>query len=171
MVRVIFAFCLIGTLARADEMAAKDDQSADKPVALNPGGEYHGVAPGAQHLPPRPPKMPVKKGPQRLTWSGFQVRDGVPTVFVEVTGSPDYHVEAQKDSLVVTLRNTVVPIRNNRRPLRVEEFGTAVKTVETEAHGATTRVVIHGDGPLGHSERVEPAAGGFQLVVIQVSKR
>jgi hypothetical protein len=175
MVRLLLALSLFAVEARADDKSAKDGAAEtsldDKPVTVNPGGEYHGVAPGAQNLPPRPPKMPVRKGPQRLTWSGFQIKDGVPTVFVELTGSPNYSVEAQKDSLVVTLRNTVVPIRNNRRPLRVEEFGTPVKTVETESHGATTRVVIHGDGPLGHSERIEPAHGGFQLLVIQVSKK
>jgi len=178
MVRLLLALCLIavpGSSARAEDKAAKDDDGAassdEKPVTVNPGGEYHGVAPGAQNLPPHPPKLPMRKGPQRLTWSGFQIKDGIPTVFVEVTGSPNYSVEEQKDALVVTLRNTVVPIRNNRRPLRVEEFGTAVKTVETESHGATTRVVIHGDGPLGHQERIEPAHGGFQLLVIQVNKK
>src|SRR5690242_9240581 len=48
-------------------------------------GGYKGVAPGAQALPPHPPKLPLRKGPQRMTWPGFQVKDGVPTVFLEVT--------------------------------------------------------------------------------------
>ena len=56
-------------------------------------GAYKGVAPGAQALPPHPPRLPLKKGPQRMTWPGFQVKDGVPTVFLEVTAAPEYHVE------------------------------------------------------------------------------
>jgi hypothetical protein len=160
MVRLLLALALSG-VALADE----------PPPAINPGQEYHGVAPGAQNLPPRPPKLPLKHGPQRLTWTGFQNKDGVPTVFLELTATPDYRVAEEKDALVVTLRNTVVPIRNNRRPLRVEDFGTAVKTVETESKGSTTRVVIHSDGPLGHNESVEPAAGGFHLLVIKLSKK
>ena len=108
---------------------------------------------------------------QRLTWSGFQVKDGVPTVFVEVTGSPDYHVEEQKDALVVTLRNTVVPIRNNRRPLKVGFFDTAVKEIEPQQRGHVVRVLIRTPGGKpAHREHVEEAAGGFKLLVIELPK-
>jgi hypothetical protein len=129
------------------------------------------TAPGASNLPPHPPRLPLKKGPQRLTWSGFQVKDGVPTVFLELTGAPNYHVSEEAGSVVVTLRNTVVPIKNNRRPLKVEAFNTPVKAVETETRGKDTRIVIRlgqTTGQVGHSESVEPAAGGFQMLLIRL---
>jgi hypothetical protein len=131
-------------------------------------GGYKGVAPGAQALPPHPPKLPLKKGPQRMTWSGFQVKDGVPTVFLEVTSAPEYHVEEAPGAVVVTLKNTVVPLRNNRRPLDVTAFDTAVKEVSAQPKGRDVRVTIKtrgGERPQ-HHERVEDAAGGFRMLVI-----
>ena len=85
--------------------AAADRLRTDESVAPAPEGSYRGVAPGAANLPPHPPKLPVTKGPQRLTWSGFQVRDGVPTVFVELTAAPDYHVSEAPGAVTVTLRS------------------------------------------------------------------
>ena len=144
----------------------------DSAPAATPGTDaYKGVAPGAQALPPHPPRLPVKGGPQRLTWSGFQVKDGVPTVFVELTAPPDYQIASEKGALVVTLRNTVVPLKNNRRPLRVGAFDTAVTDVETEQKGRDTRVTIHTKASAAatvHRERVEAAAGGFQMLVIEL---
>jgi len=133
-------------------------------------GSYKGVAPGAQALPPHPPKLPVKKGPQRMTWSGFQVKDGVPTVFLELTSAPEYRVEDAPGEVVVTLKNTVVPLRNNRRALDVRGFETPVKEVSTQTKGKDTRVTIKtkgGDRP-SHHERVEDAAGGFRMLVIEL---
>ena len=131
---------------------------------------YSGVAPGATNLPPKAPRMPLKKGPQRLTWSGFQVRDGVPTVFLETTGTPDYSVDERPGQLVVTLRNTVVPVRNNRRPLKVQAFGTSVQEVDTDTHGKSTRIIIHTKekAPPSHKEHTEAAAGGFQMLLIEL---
>src|SRR6185369_7394762 len=60
--------------ARDAEEAPASPRGAGEP---NPGG-YRGVAPGAQNLPPHPPRLPIKRGPQRMTWPGFQMRDGVP---------------------------------------------------------------------------------------------
>jgi hypothetical protein len=148
--------------------AARADKIRIEPTAPPQEG-YQGVAPGAQGLPPHPPPLPIKEGPQRLTWSGFQVRDGVPTVFVEVTAAPDYKIEAHKGALVVTLKNTVVPLKNNRRPLRVQAFDTAVTSVEARPKGRDTQVVISLKGPVpAHRERVEAAAGGFQLLLIEL---
>lgn len=139
----------------------------EKPAAE---GSYKGVAPGAQALPPHPPRMPVKKGPQRMTWPGFQVRDGVPTVFLEVTAAPEYHITAAPGEVVVTLKNTIVPLRNNRRALDVTAFDTTVKQVLTQPKGKEVRVTIKtkgGDRP-SHHERVEDAAGGFRMLVIEL---
>jgi hypothetical protein len=163
------ALALFLTLLPAPAGAGKGETlRIDESAAPTDG--YKGVAPGAQALPPHPPKLPVKGGPQRLTWSGFQVKEGVPTVFMELTAPPDYKVDVEKNAVVVTLRNTVVPLKNNRRPLRVGAFDTAVTDVETVEKGHDTRVTIHlkGDAPPSHRERVEAAAGGFQMLVIEL---
>jgi hypothetical protein len=146
-------------------------QSAANPMQLNPGEAYKGVAPGAPNLPPHPPKMPVRKGPQRLTWSGFQLKDGVPTVFLELTGPPDYEIQDTPKGIVVTLKNTVAPLKNNRRPLRLRYFNTAVKDVEAKGHGKNLRVTIRTDGRITHKEHVEPAAGGFQMLLIEIGEK
>jgi hypothetical protein len=188
------AFCalVLGALPRADARAEPpveqpDDDTAapEKPAATPapaaPSGDdtvvpapapYKGVAPGGPNLPPRAPKLPLKKGPQRLTWSGFQLKDGVPTVFLEVTGTPDYRVDQSGGALTVTLKNTVAPLRNNRRPLKVEYFKTSVKEVDATPKGRDLQVTIRLEGAdkPTHKERVEPAAGGFQMLVIEIGK-
>jgi hypothetical protein len=155
-----------------DDKPAAGDEQGNLNVTEKGGAEgtYKGVAPGAQALPPHPPKLPVKRGPQRMTWSGFQVKDGVPTVFLELTSAPEYHVEDAPGEVVVTLKNTVVPLRNNRRPLQVGAFDTAVKEVSTQPKGKDVRVTIKtkgGERP-SHHERVEDAAGGFRMLVIEL---
>jgi hypothetical protein len=133
-------------------------------------GDYKGVAPGATALPPHPPRMPVRKGPQRMTWPGFQLRNGVPTVFLEVTGMPDYQIEEAPGEVIVTLKNTTVPLTNNRRPLDVTAFDTSVKNVAAKKKGRDVRVTIttRGGQPPVHRERIEDAAGGYQLLVIEL---
>jgi hypothetical protein len=162
MWRLALVVGLCAGLARADEVRIDP--------AAPPSEGYKGVAPGAQALPPHPPKLPIKNGPQRLTWSGFQIKDGVPTVFVQLTAPPDYQITEQKGALVVTLKNTVVHLKNNRRPLRVGAFETAVKDVTTRGKGRDTQVVIATKDPgvPAHRERVEAAAGGFQMLVIEL---
>jgi len=162
MLRLTLALGLCASLAQADKLRVE--------AAAPPSEGYKGVAPGAQGLPPHPPKLPLKTGPQRMIWPGFQVRDGVPTVFLELTAPPDYKIDEQKGALVVTLRNTVVPLKNNKRPLRVGAFDTAVTDVETRAKGRDTQVIIKTKDAAApaHRERVEAAAGGFQLLVIEL---
>jgi hypothetical protein len=158
--RVVLALvCAAAPGARADDGGA--------PI-LN-GTPYRGVTPGGSALPPRPPRLPVH-GPQRLTWPGFQVRAGVPTVFLELTGQPDYEVAAQPGGLVVTLKHTVVPVRNNRRPLDVAYFDTQVSEVVARQHGERVLVTIRvkGRGRPTHREHVESAAGGYQLLVVEL---
>ncbi|MGZ3427768.1 MAG: AMIN domain-containing protein [Polyangia bacterium] len=176
---VVVAILAVSAAAWVQSEGDNDDQAAapatekgnlnvtDKGAAE---GTYKGVAPGAQALPPHPPKLPLKKGPQRMIWPGFQVKDGVPTVFLEVTAAPEYHVEDAPGAVVVTLKNTVVPLRNNRRALDVTAFATAVKEVSTTSKGRDVRVTIKtkgGDRP-SHHERVEDAAGGFRILVIEL---
>jgi hypothetical protein len=135
-------------------------------------GSYKGVAPGAAALPPRAPKLPLKRGPQRMTWPGFQIKEGVPTVFLEVTSAPDYRVAETPGAVTVTLKNTIVPLRNNRRALDVTAFDSPVKQVETRSSGHDVRVTIKTKGGARpqHRERVEDAAGGFRMLVIELPK-
>jgi hypothetical protein len=178
-----FVFVALLVVSAAAWAQSESGDSDDKPAAAgdekgnlnvsekgNAEGTYKGVAPGAQALPPHPPKLPLKKGPQRMTWPGFQVKDGVPTVFLEVTSAPEYHVEDAPGAVIVTLKNTVVPLRNNRRALDVTGFATGVKEVSTQSKGKDVRVTIKtkgGDRP-SHHERVEDAAGGFRILVIEL---
>jgi hypothetical protein len=177
---VVVSILAVSAAAWAQAEGDSDDQpaaAATEKGNLNVAGDkagaeggYKGVAPGAQALPPHPPRLPLKKGPQRMTWPGFQVKDGVPTVFLEVTAAPEYHVEDAPGAVVVTLKNTVVPLRNNRRALDVTAFATAVKEVSTTSKGHDVRVTIKtkgGDRP-AHHERVEDAAGGFRMLVIEL---
>lgn len=170
----LFAVCLMVTPAVTQEATPEAEATNEAPgkLTLNPEGTYQGVQPGGNNLPPKAPKLPLRKGPQRLTWSGFQIKDGVPTVFLQVTGMPDYRVEEGKGSVVVTLKNTTVPVKNNRRPLKVEAFNTSVQEVAATPKGRDTRVTIRtkdAERPT-HKERIEAAAGGFQLLVIELPK-
>ena len=172
--------------APASKAAVPVDKSHARPESdgegeergnLNLGGDgaaeggYKGVSPGARALPPHPPRLPLKKGgPQRMTWPGFQVKAGVPTVFLEVTAVPEYHVEDAPGVVTVTLKNTIVPLRNNRRALDVRGFETPVQEVMTQPKGKEVRVTIKtkGSDRPPHHERVEDAAGGFRMLVIEL---
>jgi hypothetical protein len=185
---IVVSVLLVSVAAWAQSSkSGDDDDTTSAPAAADKGdkdgkgnlnvnekggadGTYKGVAPGAQALPPHPPKLPLRKGPQRMTWPGFQVKDGVPTVFLEVTAAPEYHVEDAPGTVVVTLKNTVVPLKNNRRALDVTAFATAVKEVSTAAKGRDVRVTIKTKGAdrPSHHERVEDAAGGFRMLVIEL---
>jgi hypothetical protein len=144
----------------------------DAPLNLNGAGAnaegaYAGVSIGGEGLPPHPPKLPVK-GPQRMTWPGFQVRDGVPTVFLQTTGTPDYAVHTAPGAILVTLHGTKIQLRNNRRPLKVAEFGTAITEVTAKPHGHDVIVTIKHKGETAHRERVESSAGGFHLLLVEL---
>jgi hypothetical protein len=176
MRRLLFAGLVVAWGASVESAAraqAADDTEAPpmrKTEKITLVGDYKGVAPGATALPPHPPRMPVRKGPQRMTWPGFQLRNGVPTVFLEVTAMPDYQIEDAPGEVTVTLKNTVVPLTNNRRPLDVTAFDTNVKMVAAKKNGRDVRVTIttRGGQRPSHRERIEDAAGGFHLLVIEL---
>jgi hypothetical protein len=151
----------------------KEEEAAPAaaPRVLLNEGKYQGVAIGGDKLPPRAPK-PGKGGAQRLTWSGFQMKDGVPTVFLETTGTPSYTISEKNSALVVRLANTQVHLRNNRRPLKLEAFETTVRSVAAHPRGRDVEVQIETRAPgQPHRERVEPAAGGYQMLVIELPKQ
>lgn len=133
-------------------------------------GTYAGVSLDGPGMPPKAPKLPMAKGPQRLTWPGFQVKDGVPTVFLQTTGTPDYAVTQTAGALLVTLHGTTIKLRNNSRPLKVEAFGTNVSEVSAKPHGKDVVVTIRRTGS-AHRERVEASAGGYQLLVVELPQQ
>ena len=85
-------------------------------------------------------------------------------------GEPQYSVDDQPGEVTVTLRNTVVPLKNNRRALDVGAFDTAVQAVESQPKGRDVRVTIKTKGTTkpSHHERVQEAAGGFRMLVIEM---
>ena len=133
-------------------------------------GTYAGVSLDGPGMPPKAPKLPMAKGPQRLTWPGFQVKDGVPTVFLQTTGTPNYAVTQTAGALLVTLHGTTIKLRNNSRPLKVEAFGTDVSEVSAKPHGKDVVVTIRRTGS-AHRERVEASAGGYQLLVVELPQQ
>ena len=140
------------------------------PEATHGEGKYAGVSLGGEGLPPKAPKLPLHTGPNRMTWPGFQVRDGVPTVFLQTTSAPNYTVTERVGAVIVTLHGTTIKLRNNERPLKVAEFGTDVTEVAAKPHGKDVIVTITRKGE-GHRERVEPSAGGFQVLVVELPKK
>ncbi|MSP60626.1 MAG: hypothetical protein EXR72_09860 [Myxococcales bacterium] len=132
---------------------------------------YGGVTPGAPNLPPHPPRLPIKGKQQRMTWPGFQVREGIPTVFLQLTGPVEWSVAEHPGRIVYTLKDTTVPLKNNRRPLRAGEFGTAVKDIDARPKGRDVQVTIQVKQNVGHRERTEDAAGGFKLLVVELPIR
>ena len=160
-------------VTRTTKKLSRGKPGGDSPINLtnkgpaNAEGAYAGVSIGGEGLPPHPPKLPLR-GPQRMTWPGFQVRDGVPTVFLQTTGTPDYAVSASPGAILVTLRGTKIQLRNNRRPLKVAEFGTAITEITAAPRGHDVVVTIKHKGEASHRERVEPSAGGFQMLVVEL---
>ncbi len=162
---------LLMMLFAAPMARAEEDAPSDGGIVIDVKQEnYRGVTPGGSNLPPHPPKLPVRTGPQKMTWPGFQLRDGVPTVFLELTGTPNYRVVESPGHLTIVLPNTEVPVRNNRRPLNVAYFNTSVKTVATASRGKAVHVTISTSEKSAptHRERVEEAAGGFHMLIIEL---
>jgi hypothetical protein len=135
----------------------------------HPEGDYAGVSIGGEGLPPRAPKKAA--GPQRMTWPGFQMHDGVPTVFLQTTGAPSYTVSETPGALVVTLHGTRIQLRNNQRPLDVSAFDTTVTEVSAKPRGKDVVVTIRHKNDVAHHERVEPSAGGYQLLLVELPAR
>jgi hypothetical protein len=103
-----------------------------------------------------------------MTFPGFQVRAGVPTVFFQLTGPVAWSVHEGSDKLVYTLTQTSVPLANNRRPLDVSGFGTPVKAVEAKQHGRDVEVTIRTTKRVAHKEHTESSAGGYKFLVIEL---
>ncbi len=172
-----------GPRASRPKVAAKagdSDEDAPRLVSNPPRGKraaaadakpdapYQGVAPGGAALPPHASR-PGASRPAKMLWPGFQVRDGVPTVFVELTAPVEWSVADSGRGLVYTLKDTTIPLRNNTRPLRVAEFGTDVESVDVRKAGRDVRITIATKRKVGHLERTEEAAGGYKLLLVELS--
>ena len=122
---------------------------------------------GADRLPPRAkPNRTPKGGAARLTWIGFQQREGVPTVFVQLDKPVAWSLDQSDGKLIYTLVGATVPIPNNRRKLDAKEFGTTVQTVEARRKGRDVEVIISVKGKVAHFEKNEDGAGGYKFLVI-----
>ena len=160
--------------------ALASDKSTRPPAPrVRPSGvsvipsSYGGVIPGGANLPPHSPQRSAgnSKGSVRMMWPGFQVRDGVPTVFLELTGPVEWSALEAPGKLVYTLKNTTIPLKNNTRTLRVGEFQTAIDAIDARPAGRDVRVTISLKHPVTHKESVEDAAGGFKLLVVGMTPR
>lgn len=167
---------LLPTLAAAQGQHEQNDGGAASGAPSPPAQDapasppleaYRGVRPGASNLPPQA-ALPAPKGPAQLVWVGFEVRVGVPTVFLELTRPVTWKVVESDGRLVVHLRSVTVPLTNNRRPLLVQEFGTAVREVVARPRGRDVEVTIRLTHEVAHREHLETAAGGYQLLVIEL---
>ncbi len=78
---------------------------------------------------------------------GFQLFADGSRVFVETTEPTRYSVDTSRRGLVVlTLENTRIPLRNNRRPLVTRYFDSPIRFVQAsvlEGQGSTARIEIH----------------------------
>lgn len=78
---------------------------------------------------------------------GFQLFADGSRVFVETTEPTRYTIDNTRRGVVVlTLQNTRVPLRNNRRVLDTRFFNSPVRRVKAtviEGQGSTTRVEIY----------------------------
>lgn len=91
-------------------------------------GPYGGVTPGGGGAPPD--QKPPPAGMQAVTWTGFRIlpEGGGSEVFLQLTGSVAHHEKGKGRRILITLDKTVVPLRNNLRPVIAGSFrGTPVE--------------------------------------------
>ncbi len=94
-------------------------------LALAAEQPYDGVVPGA------PAKARAKpKGPNLVTWVGFQKTDAGPRVFVRVSsGIQQPTLDTAGDEVIVHIAAVRIDTKNNARPLDTRYFGTDVTRV------------------------------------------
>jgi hypothetical protein len=88
---------------------------------------YGGVTPGGGIAPPEQKRPP--SGLQAITWTGFRLlpEGGGSEVFLQLTGSVTHQEKRKGSRILITLEKTVVPLRNNLRPVIAQSFrGTPV---------------------------------------------
>jgi hypothetical protein len=152
----------------AEGAAAAPAEGEGDDQQLGPRGHYGGVELGGPNLPPR--QTQGKGGVSHLTWLGFRVEKGIPTVFVELSRPVVWSLDQRPGTLVYTLQQTSIPLTNNRRPVDATAFGTTVRRVVAERHGRDVQLTIRTSATVApaHRERNEEAAGGLKFLVIEL---
>jgi hypothetical protein len=99
---------------------------ATAPVLAQEEQPYDGAVPGA------PAKEKARrKGPNLVTWVGFQKLDGGPRVFLRLSNAPTGNLEqtTKTGELVVKVPGVKIDTKNNTRPLDTRYFGTDIVRV------------------------------------------
>jgi hypothetical protein len=82
-----------------------------------------------------------------LDWVGFQQFQESSRVFIRTTEPVQFNIDtSQPGMVVVTLANTRIPVRNNRRPLDTRFFSSPVSYIHPkviEGPSSTVRIEIH----------------------------
>jgi hypothetical protein len=128
-----------------DGIADREDACPRKPGVASDDPKHNGcpevvakaiAAPAAPKAAPAPAPAPVTKarvstaagGAAELTFAGFRsFDDGTSLVFVELSGPVTVDEKQTPGTIVYTLANTKVPVRNNRNPLTALEFSSVVR--------------------------------------------
>ena len=128
-----------------DPDARKSDrESSDKRRSGEPDSLYQGIIPGSrdivEHLKDSIRENSDKKGPNLLTWIGFQAEDKRSRVFIQTARQPSYQVDQRKDGrrVVVTLENTEITTENFRRQIDASYFNRNVQFVGATSVDDTT---------------------------------
>lgn len=158
--------------AAREKAERKAAENAPDPMPAPPEGPYHGVVLEGKNPPPGPHAPTGRRGKSagaQLTWLGFRVEEGVPAVFAQLSQPVVWSVEEKAGTLVYTLQSVRVPLGNNRRPLDVSAFGTAIKSVVAAPRGRDVVLTIVGaGGRLSHRERNKDAPDGYKFLVIEL---
>ncbi|HWZ88320.1 MAG TPA: thrombospondin type 3 repeat-containing protein, partial [Polyangiaceae bacterium] len=109
-------------------------------------------------------------GRAELTFAGFRsFDDGSSLVFVELSGPVTVDVKKTRGTVVYTLENTRVPLRNNRNPLLTAEFPSSLRraTIKPKKKAVELTIELKAD--------VEPAhqlvqRGGATVLEIRLPK-
>ena len=98
-------------------------------------------------------------GARQMTYIGFKNNAAQSRVFVRLNDTAEFTVTKQGDNLVVLeLKNTTVPLRNNKNHLDTTFFNSPVKMItpsEIEDASPTVRVVIEMKAAVPFETKVE----------------
>ncbi len=115
----------------------------DSILTINPIGSYAGVDLDGRNIPPFAVVSPDINSAV-LTWTGFGMRPGrASRVFFKLSNNvSDYVVDQQGKHIVITLPNTSINVRNNRRRLDTRFFDTPVIEVKVRRDKSSTTISI-----------------------------
>jgi hypothetical protein len=153
--------CALAALALAQDQVPEDSVQQGRPV-----GSYAGVAPGSGNLPPRAPSQPATA--QLMTWPGFQARpDGASRFFLQTTQPVVHDVQRQNRRVVITLRNTQLHLRNNRRTLETLYFNTPVSRMRIQRRGRDLTFVLDLRADVAPSVSTQTGENGYHYLFVE----